>query len=132
MSCCSIFKELPLCTRTALLVYQITGRLSRLFFIFFQVFFALPFLSPPAVSVSYIIQALSPLVNSIIDFLNFSFFRYAYSEEPAFISQPPHCRRLRGDCCQYSYSLICIRFTPMLRRVPCRMQPRRHPARHYI
>ena len=131
MSCCSIFKELPLCIRTALLVYQITGRLSRLFFIFFQVFSPCLF-SPPAVSVSYIIQALSPLVNSIIDFLNFSFFRYAYSEEPAFISQPPHCRRLRGDCCQYSYSLICIRFTPMLRRVPCRMQPRRHPARHYI
>ena len=75
MSCCSIFKELPLCIRTALLVYQITGRLSRLFFIFFQVFFALPFLSPPVESVSYIIQARISLVNSKIGFFEFFFIR---------------------------------------------------------
>ena len=39
MSCCSIFKELPLCTRTALLLYHQAAPLSILFRFFITKFF---------------------------------------------------------------------------------------------
>ena len=75
MSCCSIFKELLLRFPRSFISIPNHRTLVKAFFIFFQVFFALPFLSPPVESVSIIIQALLSLVNSKIGFFEFFFIR---------------------------------------------------------
>ena len=92
MSCCSIFKELPLCTRTALLLYHQAMPLSILFRFFITKFFRARLLTACIVY--------RPGAYMSITFSPFFDFRY-------FGSKFPYTPRMKFD--QLSQTLISLR-----------------------